>query len=96
MVVMKSKKLKKKIIRDFKVGKYRGVKGKDKYFQELASHTKDSWLEDEQIYLENEFEEEKSLAARNVRLKKKKLPTSIPLDEDILKGLKEDKPNAKD
>ena len=72
MVVMKSKKLKKKIIRDFKVG-------------EMASHTKDSW-----------FEEEKSLAARNVRLKKKKLPTSITLDEDILKGLKEDKPNAKD
>jgi hypothetical protein len=67
---MKNKKLKKKIIRDFKAGKYREVKGKEKY-HEIASHTKDSWLEDEKMYLENEFEEEKSLAARNDRLKKR-------------------------
>ena len=52
---MKNKKLKKKIIRDFKAGKYREVKGKEKY-QEMASHTKDSWPEDEKIHLKNEFE----------------------------------------
>ncbi len=68
---MKNKKLKKKIIRDFKVGKYLEVKGKEKY-QEMASHTKDSSLEDEQIYLENEWEEEKVLAARDAKRNRKK------------------------
>lgn len=41
---MKSKKLKKKIIRDFKFGKYRELKGNNKYFQGMASHTKDRRL----------------------------------------------------
>ena len=43
---------------------------------------------DIEMYKENKFEKEKSLKGRKERLKKKKLPTSVALDEHTIAQLK--------
>lgn len=62
------------------------IKKKGQYMK--AKYHVKNHPEDVEMYKENEFEVEKSLAARNARLKKKKLPTSIALDEDTIFKLK--------
>jgi predicted DNA binding CopG/RHH family protein len=49
----------------------------------VKNHKKDI-----EMYKDNSFEIEKSLKAREQRVRKKKLPTSIALDEDTILKLK--------
>ena len=57
---------------------------KDKKLKkDVKGYSKDSSLDDEQMYLENEWEEEKVLAARDARRKRK--VSSVTLDTEILK-----------